>query len=43
MLDSIFLAHANSILEPCLQTTDAITMAYFQKYDHTDDFYVKLS
>jgi len=40
--DNIFLAHVNSMSEPCLQATDAIAGAYFQKYEHNDDFYVDL-
>ena len=40
--DSIGVAHVNSLAELCLHAADAIAGAYFQKYEHNNDLYVKL-
>jgi hypothetical protein len=34
--------HVSSELEPCLQAADAVAGAYFQKYEHQNDEYVKI-
>jgi hypothetical protein len=40
--NSIAVSHVNSVSEPCLQATDAIAGAYFQKFENSNDLYVKL-
>jgi hypothetical protein len=40
--DRMSLFHVNSISDPGLQAADAIAGAYFQKYEHKNDFYVNL-
>lgn len=40
--DSISSEHVSSETEPCLQAADAIAGAYFQKYEHGNDAYVRL-
>ncbi len=40
--DGISSKHVSSEIEPCLQGADAIAGAYFQKYEHQNDEYVKI-
>jgi hypothetical protein len=40
--DGISSEHVTSELEPVLQAADAVAGAYFQKYEHKNDDYVKL-
>lgn len=40
--DGISSEHLSSETEPCLQAADAVAGAYFQKYEHNNDEYVKI-
>jgi uncharacterized protein DUF3800 len=40
--DDISSEHVSSELEPCLQAADAVAGAYFQKYEHQNDEYIKI-
>jgi Protein of unknown function (DUF3800) len=40
--DAISSEHVSSELEPCLQAADAVAGAYFQKYEHQNDEYIKI-
>jgi hypothetical protein len=39
---SIISEHVSSEMEPCLQATDAIAGAYYQKYENKNDEYVRI-
>lgn len=41
-LDCIYCQHIDSEIEPCLQATDAVAGAYFQKYEKGDNQYVEI-
>ena len=40
--DSISSEHITSETEPCLQAVDAVAGAYFQKYEHGNDEFVRI-
>jgi hypothetical protein len=40
--EGISSEHLSSETEPCLQAADAVAGAYFQKYEHNNDEYVKI-
>jgi hypothetical protein len=40
--DCISSQHVASEIEPCLQAVDAVAGAYFQKYEHGNDEFVKI-
>ncbi len=40
--DGISSEHISSETEPCLQAVDAVAGAYFQKYEHDNDEYIRI-